>query len=313
CRDWQLNRLRSRSGPPVFLRLQSRRSSSGLRLGGCLQLTLAVSVLNLKHLFDRSGKCRTPAIRQYRTFVRSNENTIEHRYDRTVIRRAGGQDERDERGGGGLPGRGGPAGGGSDAAACQRDNGGARQRDCSGQGRPHVSCTACHDGPDGSTTCCDSGAACRDGAVCRDRAAKPDDRGAALAAGPAWPAPAMVSRAVQGPSSRGPGRGPAPVRLTRRGRVVLTALIAAVAIVVVTLLCTGAAGGAQASSQHGPARAGYQGMTQIVVQPGQTLWSIALSAEPSANTQTVVQQIADANALGGTSLKAGQLLWVPKG
>jgi LysM repeat protein len=54
-------------------------------------------------------------------------------------------------------------------------------------------------------------------------------------------------------------------------------------------------------------------MTQIVVQPGQTLWSIALSAEPSANTQTVVQQIADANALGGTSLKAGQLLWVPKG
>jgi nucleoid-associated protein YgaU len=141
----------------------------------------------------------------------------------------------------------------------------------------------------------------------------PTDRGAALAAGPAWPAPAMVSRAVQGPSSRGPGRGPAPVRLTRRGRAVLTALIAAVAIVVVTLLCTGAAGGAQASSQHGPARAGYQGMTQIVVQRGQTLWSIALSAEPSANTQTVVQQIADANALGGTSLKAGQLLWVPKG
>jgi LysM repeat protein len=54
-------------------------------------------------------------------------------------------------------------------------------------------------------------------------------------------------------------------------------------------------------------------MTQVVVQPGQTLWSIAAAAEPSANPWTVVQQIIDANALSGARVQAGQLLWVPKG
>ena len=55
------------------------------------------------------------------------------------------------------------------------------------------------------------------------------------------------------------------------------------------------------------------GMTQVVVRPGQTLWSIAAAAEPSANTWTVVQQITQVNALNGPVVRAGQLLWVPKG
>ena len=54
-------------------------------------------------------------------------------------------------------------------------------------------------------------------------------------------------------------------------------------------------------------------MTQIVVQPGETLWSIAAAAEPSASPWTVVQQITDMNALNGTQIQAGQLLWVPRG
>jgi LysM repeat protein len=53
-------------------------------------------------------------------------------------------------------------------------------------------------------------------------------------------------------------------------------------------------------------------MTQIVVQPGQTLWSVAGAAEPSGNAWAVVQQIMDVNSLSGTSIKAGQLLWVPR-
>ena len=134
------------------------------------------------------------------------------------------------------------------------------------------------------------------------------------------PVPAAVSRRAPGPASRAirgratgvAGRGPAPLRLTRRGRFVLTVIIAAVAMIV-SLLCASAADLAQASSHRAPAGAGYRGMTQIAVQPGQTLWSIASSARPSANTQTVVQRIIDANAMGGTLLKAGQLLWVPKG
>ena len=133
------------------------------------------------------------------------------------------------------------------------------------------------------------------------------------------PVPAAVSRRAPGPASRAirgratgvAGRGPTPLRLTRRGRFVLTVIIAAVAMIV-SLLCASAADLAQASSHRAPARAGYRGMTRITVQPGQTLWSIASSARPSANTQTVVQRIIDANAMGGTLLKAGQLLWVPK-
>ena len=141
------------------------------------------------------------------------------------------------------------------------------------------------------------------------------------------PATAALRAAPGQPGSRreaAPGRGSraeklasgdreaAPVRLTRRGRVVVTVLLAA-AVTVVALLCASAAGRAQAASHGGTGRGGYQGMTQIVVQPGQTLWSLASAAEPAADTQVVVQQIIDANALGGTSLRAGQLLWVPRG
>ena len=70
-------------------------------------------------------------------------------------------------------------------------------------------------------------------------------------------------------------------------------------------------GGAQATN-HGRARAGYQGMHKIVVQPGQTLWSIASTAEPSADPRTVIQEIMTANALAGPNVTAGQLLWVPR-
>jgi LysM repeat protein len=51
---------------------------------------------------------------------------------------------------------------------------------------------------------------------------------------------------------------------------------------------------------------------QIVVQPGQTLWSIAAAAEPSADPRLVIQEIITANALPGGQLQVGQLLWVPK-
>jgi hypothetical protein len=91
---------------------------------------------------------------------------------------------------------------------------------------------------------------------------------------------------------------------------VLTVLAAAA---VVMLLWLAVAGGAQAASHGEPAGAGYRGMTSIVVKPGQTLWSIAVSAEPSANPWVVIRQIVDANALGGTSVRSGQQLWVPRG
>jgi hypothetical protein len=102
-----------------------------------------------------------------------------------------------------------------------------------------------------------------------------------------------------------------PIRLTRRGRLVVGVLAVAVLTVAVLLITLAASGRAQATN-HGQAGAGYRGMREIVVQPGQTLWSIASAAEPTADPRAVVQEIMTANAMTSTTISAGQLLWVPR-
>jgi hypothetical protein len=102
------------------------------------------------------------------------------------------------------------------------------------------------------------------------------------------------------------------VRLTRRGRLVITWFAIVVSAAAVALIWLAAAGGAAASDRGLPARSAYQGLTRVVVQPGQTLWSIGSAAEPSADPRLVIQQIVQANALGGATIHAGQQLWVPK-
>lgn len=124
-------------------------------------------------------------------------------------------------------------------------------------------------------------------------------------------APAPSRQCPLAPQRVAPGR-PAPVRLTRRGRIVAaTAVVIVLAALALAVLLLVIPGGAQAAN-HGRSGAGYQGMHQIVVQPGQTLWSIALAAEPTARTAAVVQEIMMANAMTSTNVLAGQLLWVPR-
>jgi hypothetical protein len=94
--------------------------------------------------------------------------------------------------------------------------------------------------------------------------------------------------------------------------VVVASLVIVSVAVAVTLILMLAAGGVQASRQGQPPGAGYRGMTRVVVRQGQTLWSIAASAEPSADPRVVVQEIIEANALPNTVVRAGELLWVPK-
>jgi LysM repeat protein len=101
----------------------------------------------------------------------------------------------------------------------------------------------------------------------------------------------------------------APLRLTRRGRAVVAA---AAALLVVTVLLI-AASAAQATSHSVPPRAAEQSLSRIVVRPGQTLWSVAESADPDADTRLVIQQIAELNGLTGDVVQAGQRLWVPRG
>lgn len=122
--------------------------------------------------------------------------------------------------------------------------------------------------------------------------------------------PAAGSTARAGVSRRAGDSG-TRLRLTRRGRLVVAALIIAAVTVTALLITLLASGGAQATN-HGQAGAGYEGMHKIVVQPGQTLWSIASTADPSADPRIVIQEIMTANTLAGPNVTAGQLLWVPR-
>lgn len=88
--------------------------------------------------------------------------------------------------------------------------------------------------------------------------------------------------------------------------------VASLSLVVLAWLAI-AARAAQAADGGQPPGAVYQNLTSIVVHPGQTLWSIASQAEPSADPRVVMQQIIDLNALSGTSVEPGQRLWVPRG
>jgi hypothetical protein len=101
----------------------------------------------------------------------------------------------------------------------------------------------------------------------------------------------------------------APLRLTRRGRVVAATAVA----LLVTLISLFVAGVAQATN-HGPsAHAARQNLVQVVVSPGQSLWSVAESADPGQDTRAVIQQIIDLNSLNGDTVFAGEQLWVPRG
>jgi hypothetical protein len=102
-------------------------------------------------------------------------------------------------------------------------------------------------------------------------------------------------------------------RLTRRGRRVVWAFATLLLIALLTPVLLVASAGAQGAN-HGASPAQVRaGMQHVVVQPGQSLWSIAVQAEPQADPRTVIQQIIEYNALGSDVVAPGESLWVPKG
>jgi hypothetical protein len=84
-------------------------------------------------------------------------------------------------------------------------------------------------------------------------------------------------------------------------------------VAVITPLLLAVASGAQASSHGLPPSAVRAGMRQVVVKPGQSLWSVALNAEPKADPRVVIEQIMEFNALGSQVVVPGESLWVPRG
>lgn len=98
-----------------------------------------------------------------------------------------------------------------------------------------------------------------------------------------------------------------PIRVTRRGRLLLLVALAAVAF---GLLSMG--GGPAPAATEEPARTAT---AQVVVAAGDSLWSIARSAAPAADPRETIERIRELNPdlldVPDGSLRPGQALVVP--
>ena len=99
-----------------------------------------------------------------------------------------------------------------------------------------------------------------------------------------------------------PGRA---LRLTRRGRLVISLLMAATLVV---LALIGARTALADTTTPAPAQ-----VQQVMVLPGDTLWSIAQAQAPSGDVREVVAEIRSLNKLSSSRLMVGQELVVPAG
>jgi nucleoid-associated protein YgaU len=110
--------------------------------------------------------------------------------------------------------------------------------------------------------------------------------------------PASPIRAAQVRSAR----RPSALRLTRRGRCVAVFVITLLALATFSIGRT--AVGASPSSA-GPA------LTQVTVQPGDTLWAIAKRVAPGDDPRDTIHRILEINGLHDSAVQAGQRLGVP--
>lgn len=101
----------------------------------------------------------------------------------------------------------------------------------------------------------------------------------------------------------------APLRLTRRGR----AVVAGMAMILVGASWLPAAGAARAAGGTAPPGRDGRSARQVVVEPGETLWSIAKDAAPGTDTRIIVRQMMQLNDLSGPRIMPGEHLLVPRG
>jgi LysM domain len=95
-------------------------------------------------------------------------------------------------------------------------------------------------------------------------------------------------------------RGPRPVWLTRRGRVVVIALLVGLLVGIFAILSPPGRA-ANPSGSHPVA----------VVQPGDTLWSIAERYAPGRDRFETIAEIQRLNGLAGYTVHPGQHLVLP--
>lgn len=93
------------------------------------------------------------------------------------------------------------------------------------------------------------------------------------------------------------------LRLTRRGRAVIAALVSLP--LVVALVSMAINGGGATATSSGAA------VETVTVEVGESLWSVAAAIAPEASTADVVADLIAVNKLTSAELLPGQVLVVP--
>ncbi|CAG7598040.1 LysM peptidoglycan-binding domain-containing protein [Leucobacter soli] len=101
------------------------------------------------------------------------------------------------------------------------------------------------------------------------------------------------------------------LRITRRGRVVLGLLIALLVAGLVAAAALFGATRAAASDAAGGADFGNVDFGYVVVQSGDSLWSVATTLDPSSDPRDVIADIVRLNQLESSDVQAGQAIAVP--
>ncbi|BDI22224.1 LysM peptidoglycan-binding domain-containing protein [Herbiconiux sp. L3-i23] len=95
------------------------------------------------------------------------------------------------------------------------------------------------------------------------------------------------------------------LRITRRGRVVLGALLTLPTVAVITAIAMSSA----------PAVASNESSTQqfayVTVEAGESLWSVAERVAPASDPRDVIADIERFNGLDSSAVAAGQSLAIP--
>ncbi len=107
-----------------------------------------------------------------------------------------------------------------------------------------------------------------------------------------------------------PQPAPPHLRITRRGRAVLTLVIAiplAIGGAAAGFGAVGAAAGTPGSTEQG----GTAGFRYVTVQPGESLWQLARSVAPTADPRDVVADIQNLNDMGSGDIQPGQRIAIP--
>ncbi|MFJ6301446.1 LysM peptidoglycan-binding domain-containing protein [Pseudarthrobacter oxydans] len=122
-----------------------------------------------------------------------------------------------------------------------------------------------------------------------------------------------VRQLLSRPEEREPERPAAlpPLRLTRRGRIVLIGI----PLVLLAALLLSLAGffNSPAKASDSAADLETTSAVTVTVQPGQSLWGIAATVAPERDARDVVADIVQLNNLSAGAVFPGQQLFVPAG